>query len=86
MKQSIKSMYEKMADYRRFAIVLLAAGVFFFLGVILPIDTRTELDLNIMMISTVFFLASSIFLFNRAKIYEKTLLESEEGQERMMKK
>ncbi|MDP4154175.1 MAG: YrhC family protein, partial [Bacillota bacterium] len=33
MKNEAKQLYEKMVDLKRFAVILLAAGVFFYLGV-----------------------------------------------------
>ncbi|XJZ26307.1 YrhC family protein [Bacillota bacterium Lsc_1132] len=86
MKNQAKQLYEKMVDYKRFAVTVLAAGVFFYLGVIIPADTKTTIDLNIMTLSSIAFLAVSIGLFIRSKQYRQKLMELEEGQEYLVKK
>jgi predicted MFS family arabinose efflux permease len=80
-KQS-KKIYEKMVDFRQFAVVLLAVGVFFFLGVIIPSDTKSEMDVNIMMIASMSFLAVSILLFIQSKQCQMKLMDMEDGNQR----
>jgi predicted MFS family arabinose efflux permease len=80
-KQS-KKIYEKMVDFRQFAVVLLAVGVFFFLGVIIPSDTKSEMDVNIMMIASMSFLAVSILLFIQSKQCQMKLKDMEDGNQR----
>jgi predicted MFS family arabinose efflux permease len=80
-KQS-KKIYEKMVDFRQFAAVLLAVGVFFFLGVIIPSDTKSEMDVNIMMIASMSFLAVSILLFIQSKQCQMKLMDMEDGNQR----
>jgi predicted MFS family arabinose efflux permease len=77
-----KNIYEKMVDFRQFAVVLLAVGVFFFLGVIIPSDTKSEMDVNIMMISSMSFLAVSILLFIQSKQCQLKLMDIEDGKQR----
>ncbi|UAC47333.1 YrhC family protein [Bacillus aquiflavi] len=36
MKQNVKEIYEKMIDYKQYAVVLLAFGAFLYLGLIIP--------------------------------------------------
>jgi predicted MFS family arabinose efflux permease len=79
-KQS-KKIYEKMVDFRQFAVVLLAVGVFFFLGVIIPSDTKSEMDVNIMMIASMSFLAVSILLFIQSKQCQMKLMDMEDGNQ-----
>lgn len=78
MDKQTKKIYEKMVDFKRFAVVLLAVGVFFYLGVIIPSDLKTEMDLNIMMISCMSFLAISLFLFIQAKQCKLKLMDRED--------
>jgi hypothetical protein len=72
-----KSLKDKMIDFKQFAVVLLAVGVFFYLGVIIPSDAKTEMDINIMMISSTSFLAVSIFLFIQSKHCQLKLMDME---------
>jgi hypothetical protein len=77
-----KNIYEKMVDFKQFAVVLLAVGVFFFLGVIIPSDSKSEMDVNIMMIASMSFLALSILLFIQSKQCQLKLMDMEEGNKR----
>ena len=82
MDKQTKNIYEKMVDFRQFAVVLLAVGVFFFLGVIIPSDTKSEMDVNIMMIASMSFLAVSILLFIQSKQCQIKLMDMEDGNQR----
>lgn len=75
MNSEAKMLSEKMADYKRFAIVLLAVGVFFYLGMIIPTVTNRTSDINIMMGSSVVSLVLSIIFFFRSKHYKNLLQE-----------
>ncbi|MGZ4160773.1 MAG: YrhC family protein [Neobacillus sp.] len=86
MKQQSKSLYEKMVDFKRFGMVLLAIGVFFYLGVIIPSETKSAMDLNIMILSSMSFLAASILFFTRSKQSQLMLMEMEDGPDYFMKK
>ncbi len=82
----VKSLFAKMLDYKRYGIVLLAVGAFFYLGVIIPSVAKSDFDMNIMMGASLIFLTFSVLFLNQSKICRRRLLESEEGQEYMMKK
>jgi hypothetical protein len=86
MKAQAKNLYEKMVDYKRFATVLLAVGAFFYLGVIIPNETKSAADLNIMILSSMSFIAVSILFFIQSKKYQIKLSEMEENQDVQMKK
>ncbi|WP_413308610.1 YrhC family protein [Bacillus sp. 1P10SD] len=86
MKQQARRLYEKMVDFKRFATILLAVGVFFYLGVIIPSDTKSEMDVNIMVLASLSFLALSILFFIHSKQCQMKLSETEEGQDYLMKK
>lgn len=75
---SAKHLYEKMVDLKRFAVLLLSVGVFFYLGVIIPFDTKTTMDLNIMMLASTSFIAVSLLFFIQAKQCHAKLIELEE--------
>lgn len=81
-----KKLYEKMVDYKQFATVLLTVGVFFYLGTILPADSKVSADITLAMGASIGFLAGSILFFGLARKYRGQLIESEEGQELLMKK
>ncbi|MFJ5758105.1 YrhC family protein [Neobacillus sp. NPDC093182] len=82
MDKQTKKIYEKMVDFRQFAVVLLAVGVFFFLGVIIPSGSKSEMDVNIMMIASMSFLAVSILLFIQSKQCQIKLMDMEDGNQR----
>lgn len=82
MDKQTKNIYDKMVDFRQFAVVLLAVGVFFFLGVIIPSDTKSEMDVNIMMIASMSFFAVSILLFIQSKQCQIKLMDMEDGNQR----
>ena len=81
-----KQLYEKMVDYKQFATVLLTVGAFFYLGIIIPSDTKVMTDIYIATGASVGFLAGSFLFFSISKKYRNQLIESEEGQEMLMKK
>lgn len=86
MEQTAKQLYENMVDYKRFAVFLLAVGVFFYFGVIIPSDTKLDLTINMMMSASSLFLSGAIFFFTRSKACKNKLMDTEEGQEYLMKK
>ena len=81
-----RQLYEKMVDFKQFATVLLAVGVFFYLGTIIPSETKVMTDIYIATGASIGFLVGSIVFFFIAKKYRNQLIESEEGQEMLMKK
>ncbi|WP_312473924.1 YrhC family protein [Neobacillus sp.] len=86
MKQQTKVLFEKMVDYKRFGTVLLAVGIVFFLGIIIPFEAKSEMDVNIMILSSMSFLAVSILLFIQSKQCQLKLLEMEVDEDFFMKK
>ncbi|MBT2694134.1 YrhC family protein [Bacillus sp. ISL-55] len=86
MDLDAKQLYDKMVDFKQFATVLLAAGVFFYLGTIIPSETKVLTDIYIATGASVGFLAGSIAFFSIAKKFRSQLIETEEGQELLMKK
>jgi hypothetical protein len=80
MKDQAKGLYEKMIDLKRFAVVLLAVGVFFYLGVIIPSDTKSEMDQNIMIIASASFIAGSLLFFIQSKQCRTKLLEYKDDE------
>ena len=75
MEKTVKDLMEKMVDFKRFAIVLLAVGVFFYLGVIIPTPEKTETNIAVMMMMTSACLGGSIFFFTKAKKLKHKLNE-----------
>lgn len=79
MDKQAKHLYEKMVDFKRFATIFLAAGVFFYLGIIIPSNQNNHL--NSMCLASISFLVVSIILFTRSKKFSLELLEHEDSQE-----
>lgn len=82
MDKQTRDIYEKMVDFKQFAVVLLAVGVFFYLGIIIPSDLKSEMDVNIMMISSMSFLAVAILFFIQSKQCQLKLMDMEDGNKR----
>ncbi|MEH7547778.1 MULTISPECIES: YrhC family protein [Bacillaceae] len=81
MKQQTKVLYEKMVDFKRFGTVLLAVGIFFYLGVIIPVEGKTELAQNLMVLSSTSFIALSILFFIQYKQCQLKLLEMDDNED-----
>ncbi|TWE02479.1 YrhC-like protein [Neobacillus bataviensis] len=81
MKQQTKVLYEKMVDFKRFGTVLLAVGIFFYLGVIIPVEAKTELAQNLMVLSSTSFIALSILFFIQYKQCQLKLLEMDDKED-----
>lgn len=75
VNNSEKKLHEKMVDYRRFGILMLVVGAFFYLGVILPTETKVIKDLYLMMGTTTLFLSGSIFFFIKSREIQNKLTE-----------
>ncbi|MBT2688007.1 hypothetical protein J7I93_07420 [Bacillus sp. ISL-47] len=86
MKKEAKLLFEKMVDFKRFAIALLAVGSFFYLGLIIPDTANTMFELYIMAGSSSVFLFGSIYFFALSKRFRAKLDEMDEGREFLMKK
>ncbi|WP_338451539.1 YrhC family protein [Niallia oryzisoli] len=84
--QKAKEYYEKMVDYKQYAKVLLAISAFFYLGVLIPTLEKNQMEVMLMMIITTVFLAGAVLFLLRSKSYYKKLLETEEGQDFLIKK
>jgi len=81
-----KEYYEKMVDFKQYAKVMLAISAFFYLGVLLPTIDKSQMEVIMMMIITTVFLVGAVFFLMRSKSYYKKLLETEEGQDFLIKK
>jgi hypothetical protein len=84
--QKAKQYYEKMVDYKQYARVMIAVSAFLYLGVIIPSVEKNQTDLIMMMTVSTIFLVGSILFLIRSKSYYQKLLDTEEGQEFLIKK
>jgi hypothetical protein len=80
-----KQLYEKMVDYRQYGVILLAAGVFFYLGVIIPSEVKVMKDIYISAGASAGFLLFSVLFLSLSRSCRNKLIDSEEGQEYLMK-
>lgn len=85
MNNQAKLLYEKMTDFKRFAVILLTVGVFFYLGVIIPSDMKDAVELQIMMVASTAFIAVSLLFFIQSKLCRAKLIELEEDEDKFMK-
>ncbi len=86
MMNEAKILYQKMVDFKRFAITMLAVGSFFYIGLIIPDTANTVSDLYIMAGSSSAFLIGSILFFILSRRCRTKLNETDEGQEYLMRK
>lgn len=86
MKIEVKKLYEKMIDFHRFASVLMAVAVFFYLGTFIPNESNNHLNQYVGLGGALIFIGGSVFFFIQSKSLRKRLEESDEGQEYLMKK
>jgi hypothetical protein len=68
MKNQAKALFDKMTDFKRFAITLLAVGSFLYLGLIIPSAVKSDRSLNIIILSSLVFLTLSVFFFIQSGI------------------
>lgn len=73
MEKTLKDLSGRLADYKRFAIVLLAVGVFFYLGVIIPAVHQVKWHDEAMTITSALTLSASIFFFAKVKKFRKMI-------------
>lgn len=86
MNKNAKQVYEKMVDFKNYAITLLAVGAFFYLGVIIPSGANTLMNKYIMIMASVLFLAASILCFAQSRKAKQKLMEMDDGEQYLMKK
>ncbi|MEK5173355.1 YrhC family protein [Heyndrickxia sp. FSL W8-0496] len=79
-------LYEKMVDFKRFGITSLALSSFLYLGVVLPLEDKTIIKTDLLMGGTVLLLLLSVYFLFQSNRYRKILLDSDEGEEYLMKK
>ncbi|EEL86134.1 hypothetical protein CN445_23865 [Bacillus cereus] len=73
----MKELQEKIADYTRFAQVLLAISTFLMIGLLIPSGIKSMVQSFVMMGSIIVFLVLSFFFFKRVKAMRDQLEESE---------
>jgi undecaprenyl pyrophosphate phosphatase UppP len=78
MNPNIKEIQDKVADYSRFGMVLLAVSVFMFIGVLIPNEGKEMLQLYSMMAATTVFLGAALYFFQKVNGYKKKLNEVDE--------
>ncbi len=78
MNNNGEKLTTKMTDFRRFAIILLCVGSFFYVGTILPSEGKTLYSTNGYLLASVVFLVASITCFLQAAKCQKKLTENEQ--------
>ncbi|MFZ3588252.1 YrhC family protein [Bacillus sp. DJP31] len=78
MNPKFKDIQDKVADYSRFGMVLLAVSVFLFIGILIPDEGKSIIQTYVMMASTVVFLAIAFYFFKKTIQYKKALSELDE--------
>jgi predicted MFS family arabinose efflux permease len=85
MMKQLKEYYEKMIDFKNFGIVMLAVGIMFFIGTVLPSAEINQSETIVLIVAAIVFLSGSVLFFNYSKEYRQKLLQSKEGQEYLNK-
>ncbi|WP_246940621.1 YrhC family protein [Bacillus pinisoli] len=76
---NLKEIKDKITDFNRFGMVLLAVSVFLFIGVLIPSEEGREMtQMTVMMASTIVLLIASFLFFKKAVTYKKKISELEE--------
>ncbi|AKP47897.1 MULTISPECIES: YrhC family protein [Bacillus] len=78
MENQCKKIKEKIVDFKRFGCTLTALSVFLYLGVVLPVEGKTEIQTNMLMAGTVVLIIGSALFFYKAQKYHVQLTEYEE--------
>ncbi|WP_439874153.1 YrhC family protein [Bacillus mycoides] len=73
----MKELQEKIADYTRFAQVLLAISTFLMIGLLIPSGIKSMIQSFVMMGSIIVFLVLAFFFFKRVRTMRDQLEESE---------
>ena len=77
LRLQIKELQEKIADYTRFAQVLLAISTFLMIGLLIPSGIKSMVQSFVMMGSIIVFLVLAFFFFKRVRTLRDQLEESE---------
>ncbi|CAG9619406.1 YrhC family protein [Sutcliffiella rhizosphaerae] len=75
---NVKELQAKLQDYKRFAIILTAASVFLYIGVVFQHAGKNSLQLFTMMGTTALLLVFAIFFIFRVSKIKKQLQEQED--------
>ncbi|UOE95588.1 YrhC family protein [Alkalihalobacillus sp. LMS39] len=70
-EKQIKTLKDKVEDYRRFAYILLSLGIFLFIGILIPNDSGTAIEPSHFIIAVFIMLGASIFFHRKATYYQK---------------
>jgi hypothetical protein len=73
--EKAKDLQHKIIDYKRYAFILIAVSVFLYIGVLIPNEGKTSLQMVTIMGTTVLFLSVSFLLFRRVIKYKQELSE-----------
>ncbi|MBJ8102379.1 MULTISPECIES: YrhC family protein [Bacillus cereus group] len=73
----MKELQEKIADYTRFAQVLLAISTFLMIGLLIPSGIKSMVQSFAMMGSIIVFLVLAFFFFKRVRTMRDQLEENE---------
>ncbi|MBE3570392.1 MAG: YrhC family protein [Bacillales bacterium] len=82
MENQYKKIKEKIIDFKRFGFTLMALSVFLYLGVVLPVEGKTEIQSKMLMAGTIVLIIGSLLFFYKAREYHNQLTEYEEDDER----
>ncbi|WP_026673883.1 YrhC family protein [Alkalihalobacterium bogoriense] len=71
-EKQLKTLKDKVEDYRRFAYILLSLGIFLFIGILIPNDNNgTAIEPSHFIIAVFVMLGASIFFHRKAIYYQK---------------
>jgi hypothetical protein len=81
MENHCKEIKDKMIDFKRFGFTLLALSVFLYLGVLLPIQGKTEFQSHLLMAGTIVMISlSALFFYWSQKYYNRWIELNEEDK------
>ncbi|KAA0549317.1 hypothetical protein FZW96_05245 [Bacillus sp. BGMRC 2118] len=73
-----KSLQDKMTDFTRFGMVLLAVSVFLFIGILIPNEGKSMIQTYVMIGTNFLILVAAFYFFQQSVKLKNKLLEMQE--------
>ncbi|WP_349407955.1 YrhC family protein [Pseudalkalibacillus sp. SCS-8] len=74
-KEMVKNIQEKIADFKRFSLVLLSLSAFLYIGSIVPFDGKEATDQLVLLSASYTLIGVAILFYRKVAIWKKQLNE-----------
>lgn len=78
MNKDLKSLQDKITDFTRFGMVLLAVSVFLFIGMLIPNEGKSIVQTYAMIGSELLLLGAAFYFFQKSVKLKNKLIEMQE--------